>query len=142
MPPSPGAPDANMMMQQIQQLQKTVMQLQTSSGQGQGGGTGTGGTNTFRGNGSINEPGTVFGGEPGSNNGGAIGGGYMAVVTLREHRDTQTTEHGITEEGVILRKELRTLLERRTRKFCLRPTSHQTWLILIHCSMPLKSVEL
>ena len=44
MPPSPGAPDANMMMQQIQQLQKTVMQLQTSgSGSGARGGAGAGG---------------------------------------------------------------------------------------------------
>ena len=82
MPPSPGAPDANMMMQQIQQLQKTVMQLQTSSAQGQGagGGPGTGGTNTFRGNafgsGSSNGPGAGFGGEPQSKNGGAMGGGY------------------------------------------------------------------
>jgi hypothetical protein len=48
MPPSPGAPNANMMMKQIQQLQNTVMQLRTTSGQGQGGGPGTGGGNTFR----------------------------------------------------------------------------------------------
>ena len=26
---------------------------------------------------------------------------HMAVVTLREHRDTPSTEHGIKEEGVI-----------------------------------------
>lgn len=40
MPPSSGAPDANMMMQQIQQLQKTVMQLQTSVGDRHGNGVG------------------------------------------------------------------------------------------------------
>ena len=47
---------------------------------GQGGGPGAGGTNTFRGNalesGSSNGPGTGFGGEPRSKNGGAMGGGY------------------------------------------------------------------
>jgi len=79
MPPSPGAPDANMMMQQIQQLQKTVMQLQTSSGQGQGTGhQGGGASNTFGGQGfgANNSRGAGFGGGPGGNNGGAMGGGY------------------------------------------------------------------
>ena len=82
MPPSPGAPDANIMMQQIQQLQKTVMQLQTSSGQGSG--SGTGASNTFRGNafgsGPNNGSGDSFGGGPGTNNGGAMGGGYSNYV--------------------------------------------------------------
>jgi len=37
MTPSPGAPDANMMMQQIQQLQKTVMELSAGQSKGYGG---------------------------------------------------------------------------------------------------------
>eukprot|EP00092_Neocalanus_flemingeri_P000321 GFUD01000343.1.p1 GENE.GFUD01000343.1~~GFUD01000343.1.p1 ORF type:complete len:518 (+),score=179.07 GFUD01000343.1:61-1614(+) len=75
LPPSPATPDANMMMQQIQQLQKTVMQLQTSSGQGQGSGPGTGTSNAFGGNsfgnGGNNGAGGGFGG-------GAMGGGYSS----------------------------------------------------------------
>jgi len=80
MPPSPGPPDANMMMQQIQQLQKTVMQLQ-----GQGSGAGTGGSNTFGaqqnnfGNGgSLGSGRGGFGSGAGSNDGGGMGGGYGA----------------------------------------------------------------
>merc|ERR1719209_773849 len=89
-------------MQQIQQLQKTVMQLQTSgSGAGPRGGAGTGyGDSAGYGDSSG------YGGSSGSNNGSGMGGGYSSfggstpgTQGHSNYRGTWSNRKGDKEEG-------------------------------------------
>lgn len=73
---SGGQPDTKMLMQQIQQLQKTVMQLQANSSMGGGGGGGGGVLGSGPMGGGNNDFGGGFGG--GGNPGGFGGGRYGA----------------------------------------------------------------